>query len=94
VHLVVRHSGGAVSNYVLGIDNPATVNISRFTVWGNAGLRELPDGPSDPTAALALAAGELAAAAEQPAPSHPCDVQYGRLVVRWLAEAERQLAAG
>jgi predicted dehydrogenase len=93
VHLVLRHRGGAVSNYVLGIDNPATVNSSRFTVWGEAGLRELPDGPADPTAALALAAGELAAAAEQSEPSHPCDVQYGRLVVRLLAEAERQLAA-
>jgi hypothetical protein len=77
---------------VLGIDNPATVNTSRFTVWGEGGLRELPDGPSDPTAALALAAGELATAAEQPVPSHPCDVQYGRLVVQLLAEAERQLA--
>lgn len=93
VHLVLRHRGGAVSNYVLGIDNPATVNSSRFTVWGEPGLRELPDGPSDPVAALALAAGELAAAAGQPTPSHPCDVQYGRSVVRWLAEAERQLAS-
>ena len=94
VHLLLRHRGGAVSNYVLGIDNPATVEANRLTIWGAAGLRELPPGPADPTAALAAAAGELVAAAGQPVPSHPCDVQYGRQVVRLLAEAERQLSTG
>ncbi|HET6209426.1 MAG TPA: Gfo/Idh/MocA family oxidoreductase [Jatrophihabitans sp.] len=94
VHLLLRHRGGAVSNYVLGIDNPATVEANRLTIWGAAGLRELPPGPADPTAALAAAAGELVAAAGQPVPSHPCDVQYGRQLVRLLAEAERQLSAG
>jgi predicted dehydrogenase len=91
VHLLLRHRGGAVSNYVLGIDNPPAAGASRFTIWGAAGQRELPPGPSDPVAALATAARELAAAAEQEYPSHPCDVQFGRLVVRLLAEAQRQL---
>ena len=91
VHLLLRHRGGAVSNYVLGIDNPPAAGGSRFTIWGAAGQRELPPGPSDPVAALATAARELAAAAELDQPSHPCDVQFGRVVVRLLAEAQRQL---
>jgi hypothetical protein len=41
---------------------------------------------------LAIAAGELAASAADPAAGHPCDVHFGRRVVELLAEAERQLA--
>jgi predicted dehydrogenase len=91
VHLLLRHRGGAVSNYVLGIDNPPAAGGSGLTIWGAPGRRELPPGPSDPVAALASAARELAAAAAEERPSHPCDVQYGREVVRLLAEAQRQL---
>jgi len=42
--------------------------------------------------ALRTAAAELGAAAESGTLSHPCDVRFGREVVRVLAAAEAGLA--
>jgi predicted dehydrogenase len=91
VHLIVRHESGASSSYAVSIDTPKEASEVSLAVWGAAGRSMLPASQADPSSALATAARELAAAAELPVPSHPCDVRLGRTVVRLLAEAERQL---
>ncbi|HEX8095305.1 Gfo/Idh/MocA family protein [Jatrophihabitans sp.] len=91
VHLILRHESGASSSYAVSIDTPKAASEVSLAVWGAAGRATLPASVADPSAALATAARELAAAAQLPVPSHPCDVRLGRSVVRLLAEAERQL---
>jgi len=91
VHLILRHESGASSSYALSIDTPKAAAEVSLTVWGAAGRSRMPASAADPSQALATAARELAAAARQPEPSHPCDVRLGLSVVRLLAEAERQL---
>jgi predicted dehydrogenase len=91
VHLILRHESGVSSSYAVSIDTPEAAAQVSLTVWGAAGRSMLPASQADASQALATAARELAAAAELPEPSHPCDVRLGRSVVRLLAEAERQL---
>ncbi|MEO7263082.1 MAG: Gfo/Idh/MocA family oxidoreductase [Jatrophihabitantaceae bacterium] len=91
VHLIVRHESGVSSSYSVSIDTPEAASEVSLTVWGAAGRSAMPASSADASQALATAARELAAAAGQPTPSHPCDVRLGRSVVRLLAEAERQL---
>jgi len=90
VYLILRHAGGVSSSCAVSIDTPQAAAQVSLAVWGPAGRLELPE-RGDPARALATAARELAEAAGQPAPSHPCDVRLGLSVVRLLAEAERQL---
>jgi predicted dehydrogenase len=92
VQLLTGHESGARSQYSLSIDAPAAAARTSLLVWGEPGSYSLPDGPADPAGCLAIAAGELAALAADPAAGHPCDVHFGRRVVALLAEAERQLA--
>jgi predicted dehydrogenase len=91
VQLILGHESGASSSYAVSIDTPKEASEVSLRIWGAAGRSMLPASQSDPSSALATAARELAAAAQLPVPSHPCDVQLGRTVVRLLAEAERQL---
>ena len=90
VYLILRHTSGMTSSYAVSIDTPEAASQVSLTAWGAAGRSELP-ALLEPGQALATAARELAAAARQPVPSHPCDVRLGLQVVRLLAEAERQL---
>ena len=91
VHLILRHESGVTSSYAVSIDTPQPAAELSLTVWGAAGRWQLPAMTADAGHALATAARELAAAARQPAPSHPCDVRFGRSVVHLLATAESQL---
>ncbi|HEY0166997.1 MAG TPA: Gfo/Idh/MocA family oxidoreductase [Jatrophihabitans sp.] len=92
VHLILRHESGVSSSYAVSIDTPEAASEVSLEVWGAAGRSMMPGSSGDASQALATAARELAAAARQPAPSHPCDVRLGRSVVRLLADAEGQLA--
>jgi hypothetical protein len=91
VYLIMRHASGVSSSCAVSIDTPEAASQVSLTVWGPDGRRDLPE-RGDPSQALATAARELALAAAQPVPSHPCDVRLGLSVVRLLAEAERQLS--
>jgi predicted dehydrogenase len=91
VYLILRHESGVCSSFVVSIDTPPAASEVSLTLWGAPGRSALPDSSGDPSQALATAARELAAAAQQPVPSHPCDVRLGAAIVGLLAEAERQL---
>jgi predicted dehydrogenase len=92
IQLLTGHESGARGSYALSIDTAAAAAQNSMVVWGEPGSYQLPGEPADPAGCLAIAAGELAAAAADPAAGHPCDVHFGRRVVELLAEAERQLA--
>ena len=91
VYLIVRQESGISSSYALSIDTPEAASQVSLTVWGAAGRSVMPATHADTSQALATAARELAISAQQPVPSHPCDVRLGLTVVRLLADAERQL---
>jgi predicted dehydrogenase len=89
-HLVLRHSGGASSAATVTLSAPAAAAGNNLFVWGEAGRSVMPATPDDPVDALRVAALELVASAESGRP-HPCDVRFGRDVVRVLADAQAQL---
>ncbi len=91
-HLVLWHDSGASSTATVTLSAPPAASGNSLFVWGEAGRSVMPAGPFDPVEALRTAAAELAAAAAPGAVPHPCDVRFGREVVRVLAAAESQLA--
>jgi predicted dehydrogenase len=86
VHLACRHEAGRASSAILSLTATIpTEPVTRF--WGSGGVVEAPRGGSAVDAYI-RAITALVAAVESGA-SHPCDVQFGREVVRVLAAAER-----
>jgi len=92
-HLVFRHESGASSIATVTLSAPEAAAGTSLFVWGEAGRSVMPAAPTDPVDALRVAALELAAVAES-GRAHPCDVRFGRDVVRVLAEAQAQLNGG
>jgi predicted dehydrogenase len=92
-HLVLRHSGGASSTATLTISAPPAGAGNSLFVWGEAGRSAMPATPVDAVPALRAAAYELVTAAAPGGLRHPCDVRFGRDVVRVLATAQAQLDA-
>jgi predicted dehydrogenase len=91
-HLVLWHESGASSTATVTLSAPPAASGNNLFVWGEAGRSVIPAGPFDPVEALRTAAAELRAAAESGTLSHPCDIRFGRDVVRVLAAAEASLA--
>jgi predicted dehydrogenase len=91
-HLVFGHKSGASSVATVTLSAPEPAAGTSLFVWGEAGRSVMPATPDDPVDALRVAAAELVASAEAGRP-HPCDVRFGRDVVKVLAEAQAQLAA-
>lgn len=98
VHLVLRHSSGVTSTVTTTQSAPeAAAGVTVF-VWGEAGRSLMPADLVDSVAALRTAAAELIAGAASIGESaagrftHPCDVRFGRDVVKVLAQAQAQLA--
>ncbi len=91
-HLILHHQGG-----------PSTVTVSLSAAegakgfeayaWGEAGRSVAPAATNDPLVPLRTALAELTVRARSRQTAHPCDVRFGRDVVRVLAEAERQIGA-
>lgn len=93
-HLVLRHESGATSTATVTLSAPAAASGNNLFVWGEAGRSVMPATPVDPVDALRTAAGELIACAASGAAAsraHPCDVRFGREVVRVLAAAQERL---
>jgi predicted dehydrogenase len=87
-YLLIGHDSGAVSQLELTVNAPPgrTRFASRFE--GPDGLVVVPPWDVDSVQAFSTAIDELLA---RPA-RHPCDVRFGRDVVRVLTQAQRQLA--
>jgi predicted dehydrogenase len=90
-HLVLGHEGGASSTTTMALDAPEAAAGYNLFVWGAAGRSVMPATPPDPADALRVAAAELIAAARLDRAEHPCDVSFGRDIVKVLAEADAQL---
>jgi len=92
-HLVLRHAGGVTSTATVTLSAPAAASGNNLFVWGEAGRSVMPATPVDPVEALRVAAAELVSRATATEKAHPCDVRFGRDVVRVLAAAAAQLPA-
>jgi predicted dehydrogenase len=90
-HLVLRHESGATSTATVTLTAPPAAAGNNLFVWGEAGRSVMPAGPVDAVAALRVAVAELISCAEAGGQEHPCDVRFGRDVVRVLAQAQAQL---
>jgi predicted dehydrogenase len=89
-HLVLHHRGGATSTATLTLGAPEPADGFDLQVWGEHGRASVPPLADDPTGALRVALGELAAGARAGRTSHPCDVAFGAAVTRVLADAEHE----
>ena len=92
-HLVLGHESGASSTATVTLSAPPAASGNNLFVWGEAGRSVMPATPIDPVQALRTAAAELVASASTAQPAHPCDVHFGREVLRVLAAAQTQLDA-
>jgi predicted dehydrogenase len=91
-HLILHHQGGTTSTATLtqSARGGAAAGFEAY-LWGDPGRSPAPVGADDRLAALRTALTELAANARSGRTDHPCDVRFGRDVVRVIAEAQRQI---
>ncbi|HEY5018453.1 MAG TPA: Gfo/Idh/MocA family oxidoreductase [Streptosporangiaceae bacterium] len=92
-HLVLHHAGGASSTATVTLNAPPAADSVELSLWGETGRSAAPMGERDAVPALRTALRELADNARSGRMEHPCDVRFGRDVLRVLAEAERQVEA-
>ena len=92
-HLILHHRGGATSTTTVTLSAAEAAAGFEAYVWGESGRLAAPGGDVDQITALSTALSELAANARAGQTRHPCDVWFGRDVVRVLAEAQRQINA-
>jgi predicted dehydrogenase len=90
VQLALRHAGGGSSTATLALSAPAAASLVELRLWGPGGIATMPD-RGDVAAAYAAALTELVGLIETGAREHPCDVRFGREIVRVLARAEARL---
>ena len=93
VHLVLSHESGAASTVTLSLTVARMSGGVEFFVHGDAGRLVLLPEEGTAQEAFALAVDELQVAALTGG-THPCDVGFGRDVVRVLETAARALASG
>ncbi len=87
-YLMIGHTSGAVSQLELTVNAPLGRTRFASSFAGPDGDLVVPQWDADAVQAFSTAIDELMAVPVR----HPCDVWFGRDVVRVLAEAERQLA--
>ncbi len=92
-YLVLHHDSGATSTVTVTLSAPETAAGLDLYVWGEPGRSAMPAEPGLAEEALRVAITELAGNARSGRLDHPCDVRFGRDVLRVLAEAQRQLDA-
>ncbi len=92
-HLILHHRGGATSTVTVSQSAGESAAGFEAYVWGDSGRSQAPTGTDDPVVPLRTALTELADQARSGLTEHPCDVRFGREVVRVLADAQRQIDA-
>jgi predicted dehydrogenase len=93
-HVLLRHAGGAVSTMALSLESPEAAVCAQSTLFGEAGVVELPIGRHGVVPAFENAISQLLAQVRDSASGHPCDVRFGREVVSVLAAAQRSQLEG
>jgi len=91
-HLVLTHASGASSTVSLTLRAPDAADGFSTTLWGEQGKFAVPVDDVDSLAALTVALNELGELAASGRSDHPYGVEFGRDIVRLLANAERQIA--
>lgn len=92
-HLVLHHRGGATSTVTVTAGSSEAAEGFDLYLWGESGRSAVPAQGDQSIAALRVALTELADNARSGRVAHPCDVRFGRDVVRVLAQAQRQIDA-
>jgi predicted dehydrogenase len=90
-HLVLHHSGGVTSTVTVTLSAAEAAEYSEAYLWGASGRSFIPAETNQPVGPLRVALTELAGNARSGNLGHPCDVRFGRDVVRVLTEAQRQI---
>ena len=90
-HLIFRHPD-ATSTATVTLSVPQQAADASLCLWGEPGRSYMPATKDDVVTTLRTAIGELVANAEEHNQDHPCDVRFGRDIVRILDEAQRQLS--
>lgn len=93
-HVLVRHSGGAVSAMTLSVDVPQASSEVDIAILGDRGVTHLPVASVEPVPALARAVAELARAAAGRSGGHACDVRFGWEVNAVLSAAAESAVTG
>jgi len=91
-HLILHHQGGATSTVTVSQNGGETAAGFEAYLWGTSGRSLAPAGPDDPLPPLRTALSELVEVARSGRTWHPCDVRFGRDVVRLLADAQGQIS--
>jgi predicted dehydrogenase len=90
-HLILRHEPGTTSTVTVTLNAPQSAGFADLFLWGEAGRSTAPVETDQPVTPLRTALTELAANARSGQTSHPCDVHFGREIVRVLTEAQHQI---
>jgi predicted dehydrogenase len=90
-YLVLHHANGSTSAVTVTLGASEAAEGFKLYLWGEPGRSTAPGETAQPTTALRVALTELVDNARSGQVAHPCDVQFGRDVVRVLAEAQRQI---
>ncbi len=92
-NLILHHKNGASSTVTVTLSAPEPAEYSEIYLWGEAGRSAAPREADQPVIPLRTALTELAHNARSGQVSHDCDVRFGYVVWRVLADAERQIDA-
>ena len=89
-HLVLHHASGVTSTVTVTLSAPPAAEGVDVYLWGEPGRSAAPVQIGVPVPALRTALAELAESAAT-GEAHPCDVRFGRDVVRIIADAQHQI---
>ncbi|KOX16707.1 Gfo/Idh/MocA family protein [Nocardiopsis sp. NRRL B-16309] len=92
-HVLTRHQGGPVGSFALTLDAPPDARTFEVALHGERGWVTAPDGDRTAVTAFGNAVDRLLAQVEGTV-GDPCDVAFGRDVVRILAAAEESVRTG
>lgn len=92
-HILMRHTGGAISTMTLSVDAPAKLEREVAALYGESGVADVPPVSWLPVEAFGRAIDALIGAANG-GPASALDVRFGAEVVKILAAAAESISDG
>jgi predicted dehydrogenase len=92
-HVLMRHTGGAISTLTLSVDAPAALEREDAAFYGESGIAAVPPVPWQPVEAFGRALDSLIGAATG-GPAAELDLSFGAEVVAILAAASESISTG